>query len=138
MHLIEPGDISPFPKIAACRGCAFLSALAFYCKLRESIAEDHKIDFAFIRVTNIAQLHIISFCVLYEVAILQKVPRNHIFEPGSPVLNTRPIPEIELLFLSHRADSLTAERRDAIAYVEPFKNRKPTLNAFMGNLKQFT
>ena len=91
MHLIERRNIGPKAEVLNRTTWRFRSGFAFHREERSTVAQDLEINFASVGVAEKAQLHLESFCVFHEVAILEWVACHQVFEAFTLAWNLRPI-----------------------------------------------
>lgn len=84
VDLKESRDGRSFGEVADRRTKAALAALALYCKLRLSIAQNDEIDFSLVCVAQKAQLHRVAFRVFDPVAVLEELARDEVLETRPP------------------------------------------------------
>ena len=136
MHLIEERDISSFSEVFAGRRLSLVSDLALHGKLSLAIFENDEIDLSFVCVPNKAQLHVIALCVFNVVTIFIQLACHHVLEPASWILDSGPIPEIQLVLLLYGSYSFAPEWGDSEAHIESFQNADPVLYSWLSSLDE--
>src|SRR5690606_4749112 len=137
MNLVEHGYRRALSEIARSRARGFVAVLAFHGKDGLSVFDYNEVDLATVGITQIAQLHAMTFDVFLPMAELQQLRCNEVLESRPRFRHGRPVPEIKLLRLLEGADAFGPERRDAEADVEIFEDRDPTLGCFVIHFEVF-